>query len=63
MPKIMGTDVKRLREGLGLSRMELAVKLGVSYPTVIKWETGKNDPSPMAVRGILGLLDEGSQNP
>lgn len=32
------TDVTKLREELGLTQMEMAVKLGVSISTVWRWE-------------------------
>ena len=40
--------IKRLRKKLGLSQDAFAVKLGVAPYTVRRWESGKNEPSPMA---------------
>lgn len=53
-----GLQVRELRESMGLSRMEMALKLGVSYFTVAKWEGGHTHPSPMAQKQIERLLAE-----
>ena len=47
-------DVKKLREKLGLTQDEFAVKLGVAPFTIRRWESGKTKPSRMAQR----LLEE-----
>jgi putative transcriptional regulator len=45
----MQSDVRKLREGLGLSQGELAVRLSVSRQTVNAIETGRYLPSlPLA---------------
>lgn len=41
-------DVKVLRQNLGLTQAEFAVKLGVAEFTVRRWEKGITKPSPMA---------------
>lgn len=46
--------IKTLRNRLGMTQAEFAVKLGVAPYTVRRWETEKNKPSPMARK----LLDE-----
>lgn len=53
-----GSQIKAWRQSLGLSRMELGLKLGISYFTIIKWETGRTNPSPLAQKQISKLLDE-----
>ncbi|HYL40739.1 MAG TPA: helix-turn-helix transcriptional regulator [Candidatus Binatus sp.] len=46
----MRNDVRKLREGIGLSQGELAVKLAVSRQTVNAIETGRYLPSlPLAL--------------
>jgi len=46
----MRNEVRRLREALGLSQGELAVRLGVSRQTVNSIETGRYLPSlPLAL--------------
>jgi DNA-binding transcriptional regulator YiaG len=53
-----GMEVKKWRESIGLSRMGLAKKTGISYFTIVKWELGKTNPSPMAQEKIDKLLEE-----
>lgn len=45
--------IQKLRKGLGLSQTEFANRMGIRQATVSDWETGKQQPSPMARR----LLD------
>jgi DNA-binding transcriptional regulator YiaG len=47
-----GSEIKTWRESLGLTRMELSLKLGISYFTITKWELGKTNPSRMAQEKI-----------
>jgi putative transcriptional regulator len=51
-------DLKDLRKLLGLSQMDLAVKLGVSLATIWNWESGRFKPSKMAQRAIKQLDQE-----
>ncbi|MBR1709262.1 MAG: helix-turn-helix transcriptional regulator [Clostridia bacterium] len=37
--------VRELREKMGLQQKDLALKIGVSQPTISEWEHGKKDPS------------------
>ncbi len=48
----VGTRVKELRYGLGLSQQALAAQLSVRQATVSDWENGKAEPG----RGTLRLL-------
>ena len=41
-------QIKQLRLRLGLSQTLLAERLGVSFPTVNRWENGKSIPSQLA---------------
>lgn len=41
--------IKEIRSRLRLSQTELAVKLGVSFATVNRWEKGRCEPSPIAL--------------
>jgi DNA-binding transcriptional regulator YiaG len=41
-------DVKAMRDEMGLSRSEMAEKLGVHERTVKRWEEADHDPSPLA---------------
>ena len=52
MPRL----VKRLRERTGLSQEKFAAKLGVTFPTINRWENGRAKPSPLAMQRIEALL-------
>jgi transcriptional regulator with XRE-family HTH domain len=55
--------VRILRQKTGLTQEKFAAKLGVTYPTINRWENGHSKPSPLALKQIEGLLlnlgDEG----
>jgi len=53
--------IRELRTRLGLSQEKLAAQLRVSFPTVNRWEKGKNQPDA-AVRHSIGQLIQ-SQGP
>ncbi len=44
-----------LRDKLVLSQEEMAKKLGVSFASVNRWETGRNQPTIKAKRKIIDL--------
>lgn len=44
-----------LRKKLVLSQMEMADKLGVSFASINRWETGKNEPTIKAKRKLISL--------
>ena len=44
--------IRTLRDPLGITQERLAQKLGVSFPSVDRWERGHAQPSRMA-RGLL----------
>jgi len=48
-------DIRKLRKRLNLTQEQLAQKLGVSFTTVNRWEKGKNEPSPLALRVLEDL--------
>lgn len=41
-------EIKSLRQALGLTQAEFALKIGVSMMTVSRWERGETQPSPLA---------------
>lgn len=51
-------DIKRVRLNLGWSQERLARELGVSFCTVNRWERGRTNPSPMAMRVLKKLRDK-----
>ena len=48
--------VQELRERIGLTQEKFAAKLGVTYPTINRWENGRAKPSPLAMKRIEELL-------
>lgn len=61
MPKTKENDlarmIKELRYKLGLTQEQFAAKVGVTFSTVNRWESGKSKPSPLAMRQIEELMD------
>ena len=55
--------VRELRQRTGLTQEKFAAKLGVTFPTINRWENGRAKPSPLAMHRIEELLrsmgDEG----
>jgi transcriptional regulator with XRE-family HTH domain len=51
-----------LREERGLTRPELAERLGVSIRTVQRWEAGDSKPFPRDVRALLNLFPAAGTN-
>ena len=49
--------IKEIRMRTGLTQEKLAAKLGVTFPTVNRWENGRTRPSPLAIGRIRELLD------
>lgn len=50
--------IKKLRDKLILTQTEFAALLGVSYPTVCRWEKGIHDPTTKVKRKIVELCKE-----
>lgn len=44
--------VRNLRQELGLTQEKFAAKLGVTFPTVNRWENKRAKPSPLAVEKL-----------
>lgn len=51
----VGERLRNLRHGLGLSQEQLARRLGVSFVTVNRWESGKTQISAKAAVALAGL--------
>jgi DNA-binding transcriptional regulator YiaG len=60
MPKIedneLARKIRELRSKLGLTQEQFAAKVGVTFSTVNRWESGKSKPSPLAARRIMELI-------
>ena len=52
----IGKLIRELRLGAGLTQEKFAVKLGVTYPTINRWENGHTKPSPLAMQKIEQML-------
>ena len=48
--------VRELRARTGLTQEKFAAKLGVTFPTINRWENGRAKPSPLALKQIEDLL-------
>lgn len=49
--------VRELRNRLGLSQKKSAARLGVTSPTINRWENARAQPSPLAVARIREIAD------
>jgi DNA-binding transcriptional regulator YiaG len=54
--------VHDLRERIGLTQEKFAARLGVTFPTINRWENGHSKPSPLALRQVEALLRELGKN-
>ena len=48
--------VRELREQTGLTQEKFAAKLGVTFPTINRWENSRDRPSPLAMQKIENLV-------
>lgn len=48
-------QIKKLRQAFGWSQQKLAEQLGVSLMTVLRWEKGYTEPSPLALEKLERL--------
>ena len=50
--------VREVRQRLGLTQEQFASRLGVTFPTVNRWENGRTKPSPMAQQLLITMLKQ-----
>jgi transcriptional regulator with XRE-family HTH domain len=50
--------VRELRLLTSLTQEQFAVCLGVTYPTISRWENGRTTPSPLAMEKLQALLQQ-----
>jgi transcriptional regulator with XRE-family HTH domain len=50
--------IRTMRRRLGLTQEKFAARVGVTFPTVNRWENGKARPSPLALQKIENTLHE-----
>lgn len=48
-------QIKKIPKQLNLSQEEFAIRLGVSFTSINRWENDQNKPSKLARRQILNL--------
>lgn len=53
----LSEKIRRARNAVGLNQEELAEKLGVSYMTIRRWETGKSSPKYEDLEKISEIFD------
>ena len=58
LPSDYSARIKQFRARLGLTQVELAARLGVSFATVNRWENGQTKPSPLSWQQLV-RMDEG----
>ncbi|WP_337906911.1 helix-turn-helix transcriptional regulator [Iningainema tapete] len=49
MNQPIGQFIRELRLLTGLTQEQFAASLGVTYPTISRWENGRTKPSPLAL--------------
>lgn len=60
--KINGEWVKALRKDLGITQKELAESLGVSLPTITRWENDVFRPAQLAARELMRFAEQGRKH-
>lgn len=50
--------VSELRHQLGLTQEQFAARLGVTFPTVNRWENRRAKPSRIALKLIQAMLEQ-----
>jgi transcriptional regulator with XRE-family HTH domain len=48
--------VRELRGRLGLTQEKFAAKVGVTFPTINRWENGRAKPSPLALQRLEDFI-------
>ena len=56
--KDVSSLIRELRFRTGLTQEKFAAKLGVTFPTINRWENGHAKPSPLALKQIEMLVRE-----
>ena len=48
--------IREVRTRLGLTQEKFAARLGVTLPTINRWENGRAKPSPLAMKNLRDLI-------
>ena len=54
--------IRAIRRQTGLTQEKLAARIGVTFPTINRWEHGRVRPSPLAVLRLKELVGSLSRN-
>ena len=57
----LAKEIRELRFKLDLAQEQFAAKVGVTFSTVNRWESGKSKPSPLAMRQIEELMERAEE--
>jgi len=57
-----GGMIREARTRLGLTQEKFAARLGVTLPTINRWENGRANPSPLAMRNLRELVNRMGDN-
>ena len=61
--KDIGAQLRKMREASGLSREQVAVYMGKSVSSLIRWETNRKVPTIMEARRFALVLQTGGPIP
>lgn len=59
----VGQLIREIRQTLKLTQERFATQIGVTFPTINRWEKGHATPSPLALKQIVTLLNQLSESP
>lgn len=59
---LFGQFIRELRRLSSLTQGQFAIAIGVSYVTVSRWETGRIQPSELALRQVQAFIEGLSQS-
>lgn len=59
----IGNLIRELRQAMNLSQEKFAAALGMTFPSVNRWENGHATPSPLALKQIDALLNQLAESP
>jgi putative transcriptional regulator len=52
----VGQFIRELRLLTGLTQEQFAAALGVTFPTISRWENGRAQPSPLAMEKVEAMV-------
>lgn len=55
---MIGNLVRELRQAMNLSQEKFADVIGMTFPSINRWENGHAIPSPLALQQIDSLLEQ-----